>query len=77
MKLFGRNKPPVPEVSQEEPYRLEAQRVLGAVTNHDDLGTYITYPATDSIFSRLADEPRFGTISIDLARIESRVMYND
>lgn len=84
-RLFGRNNP---EVDPKTAYRMEsisrgeAQRVLKAVTyspatHLDEVGAYEAWAPYTSIFQRTAFEGPYGDIVATLARIESRVMFDD
>lgn len=68
-------------------YPLEAERVLEAVTNPDaplcvretnpdPLGEYKAWMPFMSIFQQTAYESQYGDIVVELARIESRVVFN-
>lgn len=76
-RVFGRNNP---EVDPKTAYRMESDRVLQAVQNPeylDELGDYESWYPYVSIFQATAFEGQYGDIVADLARIESRVVFND
>lgn len=70
MKLFGRNKLPVPVVAQTEPFYAEAQRVLGAVTS-------VHAPPFESIFQGVAFSGSYPDIFEFLCRTNSKVVFDD
>ena len=87
MRLFGRNKDrPLPDG-----YEIESERVLKAVSSNicawpntpqpathlDELGAYEAWAPYTSIFQRTAFEGPYGDIVSILARIESRLVFND
>lgn len=87
MRLFGRNNS---EVDPKTAYRMESDRVMQAVTNicawphtpqpatHlDEVGAYEAWAPYTSIFQKTAFEGPYGDIVATLARIESRVMFDD
>lgn len=78
-RLFGRNT----EVDPKTVYRMESDRVMMAVNGHSsyehlDLGAeeYVSWQPFTSIFQQTAFESQYGAIVADLARIESRVMFD-
>lgn len=80
--MFGRNRTQVNKYEKQSISREEAQRVLKAVTyptatHLDELGAYEAWAPYTSVFQRTAFEGPYGDIVSILARIESRVVFND
>lgn len=73
MRLFGRNK----DRPLADEYEAESRRVLESVTHLDELGAYEAWAPYTSVFQRTAFEGPYGDIVSILARIESRVVFDE
>lgn len=72
-RLFGRNNP---EVDPKTAYRMESDRVMQAVT-YQEIGAVEHWADFTSVFQETAFKGIYGDILEDLARIESKVVFDD